>query len=167
MVLEGEISPIFGLTLLELAELVTIATIVSGIAAAIGVILSTITIIRSRLENIHQNKVSSANLILELLEPWRKEEFQKFLAEVADPKITTYDEVKLEKFLNQLEDIATFWKDGTLTEIHVKEFFGSNLKNIQDDKFIQDYIKKWNDKNPKYYFVNLKKLIEKVKDWKI
>lgn len=152
---------------MELVDWVTIATIVSGFAAAIGIILSTTNIIKSRYENKHQEKVSSANLILDLLEPWRKADLQKLLNQIADPKITNYNEGELEKFLNQLEDIATFWKDGTLSEMHIKEFFGSNLKAVRDDKFIQEYIKKWNDKNPKYFFVNLIKLIEKVKDWKI
>jgi hypothetical protein len=165
--LEAEISLIFGLTLMELVELVAIATIISGGAAAIGIMLSTTNIIKSRYENNHQKKVSSATLILDLLKPWREEDVPKLLNEIADPNIAKYDEEKLEKLLNHLEDIATFWKDGTLSETHVKEFFGSNLKSIRGDKFIQDYIKKWNDKNPNYYFVNLKKLIKKVEDWKI
>lgn len=114
-----------------------------------------------------QSKVSSANLILELLKPWRTKDLQKLLNDILEPTIKKYDEKNLELFLNQLEDIATFWKDGTLNEIHVKEYFGSNLKSVKDDKFIQDYIKKWVDKNSDYYFVNLRELIKKVEKWKI
>lgn len=161
------IEAIFGIDVATLTEWVALSTVVSGIAAAIGIIFATYTIIKSRYENIHQNKVSSANLILDLLTPWRKEEFQKFIDEINNPQITNYDEGKLEKFLNQLEDIATFWKDGTLTDVHVKEFFGANLKAVRDDQFIRAYLKKWNDQNPKYYFVNLLQLIGKVEGWKI
>lgn len=161
------IEAIFGIDAATLTDWIAISTIASGIAAALGIMFSTYTIIKSRYENKHQNKVSSANLILDLLTPWRKEDFQKFIDQINDPNITQYDEGKLEKFLNQLEDIATFWKDGTLTDEHVKEFFGANLKAVRDDQFIRAFLKKWNDKNPKYYFVNLLKLIEKVKDWAI
>lgn len=162
--LEEQISPIFGLTLLELVEHIAAAgigiAIVSSIFAMGALIVSAIQIKK-------QSKVSSANLILELVKPWRQKDFQKLLNEIANHDITKYDEGELEKLLNQLEDIATFWKDDTLSEIHVKEFFGSNLKTVRDDKFIQDFIKKWASKNSDYYFVNLRELIKKVKDWKI
>lgn len=155
--LEAEISRLSGLILVEAVE---IATIVLVIVAGLTLGITTWHIRK-------QSKVSSADLILELLKPWRKTDFQELLNEIVDPNITQYDEDKLEKFLNQLEDIATFWKDGTLSENHVKEFFGSNLKTVRDDKFIQSYIKKWTDKNSEYYFVNLRELINKVDDWKI
>jgi len=114
-----------------------------------------------------QSKVSSANLILDLLKPWRTKSLQQLLSQISDPNITKYDENKLEKFLNQFEDIATFWKDKTLDGDHIKEFFGSNLKMIHDDEFIQKYIEKWAKKNQDYYFVNLRKLLDKVEKWKI
>lgn len=162
--LEAEISTLFGLTLIELVEHVAIGAIsiaVTGLTIAIA------SLWVSSKQTANHSKISSANLILELLQPWRKDDFQQFLEQLHDPKITEYNEVKLEKFLNQLEDIAIFWKDKTLTEVHVKEFFGANLKTVRDDKFIQNYMKPWIEKNPDYYFVNLTKLIEKVKEWKI
>ena len=114
-----------------------------------------------------QSQISSANLILDLLKPWRTEGFKQFLGQLADPKVSHYDTNKLEEFLNQLEDIAIFWKDGTLSENHVKEFFGANLKTVHNDKFVQDYMKKWIDKNPDYYFVNLVSLLKKSEEWEI
>lgn len=135
--------------------------------ALTGIITAGITAFALWVQIHKQSKVSSANLILELLKPWRDPEFQNFLNRITQQDITEKDVDGIEKFLNQLEDIATFWKDGTLSEIHVKEFFGSNLKTVSENQYFQDYIRYWNDKNPKYYFVNLKKLIMKVDEWKI
>jgi len=132
-----------------------------------SIIIAGITALALWIQIHKQSKVSSANLILELLKPWRKEPFQKLLNEISDPNVTQYNEHELEKLLNQLEDIAIFWKDGTLSEKHVKEYFGSNFKGVRDDKFIQSYIKKWTDKNFDYYFVNLREVIKKVEKWKI
>jgi len=153
--LEAEISKHSGLFLVEAVEIAVI--IASGIAA-LGLI---VTMFRAD----KQSKIDSASLILELLQPWRKPDFQQLLHQMVDPKTTEYDESKLEQFLNHLESIAIFRKDKTLTENHVKEFFGENLKIVRDDKFIQAYMKKYIDKNPKYFFVNLTELIEKVEEW--
>lgn len=165
MILETTLSPFFGLTLLELVEyaiLIGIGIATTGIMIAMG------TLILNLLQIKKQFKVSSANLILELNKPWRNNiDFKLFLAKISDPNVTEYDETKVEEFLNQLEDIAIFWKDKTLTENHVKEFFGANLKTTRDDKFIQLYMKKWTDKNSDYYFVNLVKLLKKVKKWNL
>lgn len=121
----------------------------------------------SAIQTKKQAKVASANLILELLKPWRNESFKQLLEAISVPMVTKYDETKLEEFLNQLENIAIFWKDGTLEETHVKEFFGVNLKSVRDDEFIQSYMKKWVDKQPDYYFVNLRELTKKLDEWKI
>jgi len=158
MFLEAEISRFTGLFFMVIIEIV----------AGIGIGIATISLIVTAIHSKKQTKVSSASLILELLKPWRdNEDFKHLLSQISDPNTRDYDEKEIEEFLNHLEDIATLWKDGTLTENHIKEFFGSNLKSIRDDSFIQNYIKKWTDKNSDYYFVNLRKLIEKVNDWKI
>ncbi len=155
--LEAEISRFTGLVLVEAVE---IATIVASVIAATGLIVTGIIYWK-------QNKVSSATLVSDLLKPWGKQKFKLFLNQLADPKITKYDEKELEEFLNQLEIIATFWKDGTLTGNHVKELFGANVKTVRTDKFIKDYMKYWVDKNPKYFFANLTKLVKKSEEWNI
>ena len=165
--LEAEISPILGMTLLELVEWVAFATIAAGFAAAVGIGISIYNLITSSNESKKQGKVASANLVLELLKPWRQDEFQKLIDDIYDPTVTEYDERVMENFLNHFEDIAVLEKDGTLSTNHVKEFFGANLKAVRDDERIQSYIKKWTDKNSDYYFVNLRELIKKVDDWKI
>lgn len=150
----GEISQFTGLNLVEAVE----------IAVIIGIGIAGISLIVTAFKSNKESKISSAHLILSLLEPWRKDEFKNALADMHHGKHNPH---KVEELLNQLEDIATFWKDHTLDDTHVKEFFGENLKFVRDDKFIQDYMKKWVDKNPDYYFVNLRKLIKKIDEWKI
>ncbi len=156
-----EISPIFGLSLLELAEHAILIGI--GIALTASVIAMAGLIINT-IQTKRQTKVSSSNLILKLLEPWRKHEFITALSSMHNGK---NDTKQVEKFVNQMEDIAIFWKDKTITDNHAKEFFGANLKFIRDDEFIKNYLKTWIEKNPKYYFVNLTKLLKKVEKWKI
>lgn len=155
--LEAEISRLTGLMFVEIVE---IAVIVASGIAAIGLI---VTMFKSH----KQSKTDSALLILELLNPWGMKDFKQLLSQMADPNITKYDETKLEEFLNRLEIIAVFWKDKTLTETHVKEFFGANIKTVRDDKFIQAYMKKWTDINPNHFFVNIIELTKKVKKWGI
>ena len=155
------LSSILGFSLLELVEHVILIGI--GIALIASIISMTGLIINA----IHirkQSKVSSANLILNLLEPWRKNDFKNALSNM---RKGNYNTDKVEEFLNQMEDIAIFWKDGTLTDNHVKEFFGENLKFIRDDEFIKKYMNTWTDKNPDYFFVNLTTLLKKIEKWKI
>jgi len=83
--LEAEISTLFGLTLIELVEYVAIGAI--GIATA-GIIIAVGSLWVSAKQTANHSKISSANLILELLQPWRKEDFQQFLEQLHDPKIT-------------------------------------------------------------------------------
>jgi len=155
--LEAEISRLTGLILVEFVE---IAVIIATSIAAGGFLMTWKT-------RRKEAKIASAHLILELLKPWRNPDFQQLLHEMVDPNTTEYDEIKLEQFLNQLESVAIFWKDKTLTDTHVKEFFGENLKLVRDDKFIQDWMNEYIVKNPEYYFVNLTELVKKVKEWKL
>ena len=116
----------------------------------------------------HQTKVASADLVWKIWEPWRtNNELQKLLHDIADPNTPSYDIASLERLLNTMENIAVFLHDGTVLPAHVKEFFGANLKAIKEDQFILDYIEKWNEKNPNYYFVNLKKTFNLFDKWNI
>jgi len=137
------------------------------VIAISSIFIASITALALWIQIHKQSKVSSANLILELLKPWKTDKFKHLLSQLSDPNTKEYDEKEIEEFLNHFEDIATFWKDKTLNEDHIKEFFGSNLKMIHDDEFIQNYIQKWVEKNRDYFFVNLRKLLDKVEKWKI
>ena len=159
--MEPQLSPIFDFVLLELIESVAIA----GIIATAG-LASVIFFVNTR--NLNQaKKTDSANLILELLKPWRQDEFADIVSRLKDPKTKPCNEYEIMQFLNQMEDIAVFWKDKTLAESHVKEFFGDDIKIINENKSVEAYMKKWVDKNSNYYFVNIEKLVKKSHEWKI
>ena len=121
----------------------------------------------SAIQTKRQSQVSSANLILQLLKPWGTMPIKQLMGQIMDPKIEQYDEYIVEEYLNHLETISVFWKDKTITENHTKEFFGANLKLISNDKFLNEFLKKWIEKNPDYYFINLRELIKKVDEWKL
>lgn len=130
-----------------------------------GILLTTITVLWLQLNK--QSKVSSATLVLELLKPWRTKETQELFQKINNKTITSADEQEIGYLLNQLEDIAVLEKDKTLDSIHVKEFFGTDLKSIRDNDVIKEYIESYAKLNPDYYFVNLRNLLKKVDSWKI
>lgn len=122
---------------------------------------------RRKQESKKHTKIASAQLILRLREPWHKPEFKQLLREIQRNTVIKNNEHGVEEFLNQMEDIAVFWKDGVLTDQHVKEMFGANLKNILNNEHIYRKLKKCNNENPQYTFVNLLALLEKVKSWNV
>ena len=156
-----EISPIFGLTLLELTEFLNIVAGVGSIIIA-GAIICV---------HWHQHRLqiksNSADLITRIREDWsmsRNPEFGKFLQKLAKGIVTANDPM-IPPFIRVLEKVAIFWEEGTLTKNHVKEFFGANLKHIVDNKPVHDYLKdRWAEK-PHPHFTNLKKLLDKSKTW--
>ena len=112
-----------------------------------------------------QQKIDSAVLIGKLYEPWRKnDEFGKLLLDINDDKIKEYDDYKIERFLNTMDRIATFWADGTLMDLHVKSLFNANLKSIRTDQYIIECMEKLRRDN-KDTFSYLVKLLEKSKEW--
>ena len=114
-----------------------------------------------------QNKIASANLIMHLHEPWRKnEDFKKFLRDMNDDKITEYEKRDVGTLLNKFDEIAAFWADGTLHDEHIKQYFGPNLRKIQSDECIQKIMKDSIKKDPKNRYVNLQKMLLVFKDYR-
>ena len=176
-----EISPIFGLNLLELIEWIMIATPIAIIISAIvtGVfsyrsINQSKTQAKQSREQIDtqlklQNNIASAQLVWSILEYWREEKhdgFTNFLMRLHRSEIKEDDRV-IGVVLGIFEDIAIWWKEGTLTDNHVKEFFGNPLVDIRDNKIMQERITKSSKKNPDFIFVNLRALLEETLKWKI
>lgn len=157
-----DISPVFGLTLIELIEDAVI-TVFVGIAAAV------IVSVMSHLDNKKQvklhAKVESARLARELHSSWRNNaEFQSILAKVNNPDITAYPEDEAYPFLDKFEDIATFWDDDILQDKHVRSLFGANLKKIRKDDHLLLYITMAQQENPRT-FIYLQKLLKKSEEW--
>ena len=121
---------------------------------------------RAKQESEKHTKIASAQLILRLKKPWHEPKFKAFLQKMQN-KSPDLNKLEVEEFLNQMEDIAAFWKDGVLTDEHVKEMFGANLKGILENKFVRKELERWNKQKPDYTFVNLMKLLEKSESWKL
>lgn len=150
-----DISPIVGLTLIELVELDTL--ILLGGSAAIAAIIG---VANWKLLN-QRKKVDSAKRIWELGSSWRNNpEFQEFLEKLMNPKVTKYTEEEMGPVLDRFEYIATFWKDKTIQGHHVESFFGENLRVMQKDQCIQEYIEKVRSENPEV-LADLVQLLEK------
>ena len=65
------------------------------------------------------------------------------------------------------EDIAVLWRGGTLTDTHVKEFFGSNIRDIRKSKIMQERIEEESKHNPDFILVNLRALLRKSEKWNV
>lgn len=115
-----------------------------------------------------QTKIDSAKISMDLLIPWRKNDtFTNFLEDISNSTIRPGNENMIRETLGQFENIAVLWKDGVLTENHVKEFFGANLKDIQANTVMMTYFYKIRNKNPNYFYVNLAELFKKYQSWDI
>ena len=111
------------------------------------------------------NKIASANLIMQLHEPWRKnDDFKKLLRQINDKNIVKYDEQAVSILLNKLDEIGTFWKDEVLSDKHIKEYFGTNLRKIKKDADIQKILAQ-KKKDDHHIYKNLDELLNKVDMW--
>ena len=116
-----------------------------------------------------QNKIASAQLAWKILEYWREkkhERFTDFLEKLHRSEINKNDSI-IPVTLTIFEDIAVLWREGTLTDNHVKEFFGNPLRDIRESRIMQDRIKKESEYNPDFILVNLRALLLETVKWKI
>ena len=120
---------------MELIEIVAIATVISGISAAIGII---ITAIKTK----KQVKIDSANLSLELIKRVREKDFADIVDKIFDGKSRECNQITLERLLNHFDMIAKFHEDGLLDLEHVKQIYGGLINKIKNDSHIQIILKK-------------------------
>ena len=123
----------------------------------------------SRRQHILQVKITSVQLVLHFLEYWKDakhEEFQEALKRIHESKIKKDDHAIL-PVLTIFEDIAILWHEKTLTDNHVKEFFGNPLRDIRDNEIMQDRIKKESKSESDFILVNLRALLRETVKWKI
>lgn len=147
---------------MENIDLVIVTSILGPIA--IGIVALVIYGLRQK----KQTKIDSARLSMELLRPWKNSPaFIDFLRRVRSSQINNNDEVLIRRTLVLFEEIAILWKEGTLTENHVKEFFGADIKDIENNDLMTEYFKELRKENPNYYYVNLAKLFKASKKWDI
>lgn len=166
-----EISPIFGLSLLELVEFFTILTPIAILAAAAVTggfswysIRQSKKQIAKQLET--QNKIASANLVRNLLKAWRVDsQFTNMLGKLDDSNTQFNDEDEVHGMLTEFEDIAVFWNDKLLDDTHVREFFGRGIVQINANESIKNILKSYHDEDPANNYNNLMKLIKHSECW--
>ena len=66
------------------------------------------------------------------------------------------------RFLGALEEVAIFWKEGTIIDNHIKEFFGTELKAISKNEPV---IRRLEEKRKEGVYANLWELYKKPEIW--
>ena len=151
-----EISPIFGLTFMGIMEILTMLAGFGSIVVAAAILYT----------HRGQKKIASANLVYKYKGAWRTDkDFTDFLDKIKDPDV----EVDLKNdpvysTIDHFEDIAILWHEKVLDFNQVKEFFGTDLANINHNASMKRVIDELHQKNIKQYYVHLKDLLEKI-DW--
>jgi len=151
--LEAQLSPIFGLTFMELFEP----------ALILGIAIGGSTVFLAWRQQIIQKKTTSVTVSLEMLKRLQEKDFRdtvEFLASGNIPYDNWNKDIEIEKLLTHFEDMGLFKEEGVLTAKHIKQMHGYTLGLIKENLDAQRIIKIWNDKKPEYYFIFVKKLLE-------
>ena len=156
-----EISPIFGLSLLELVEYAVIGALIVSIVTLIVVGYD------NRRRHELQVKSTSAQLALKLLEEWCGiNTFTKLIFKLSKPNMQFKDEKDGVFFvLTKFEKIAILRRDKLLTKTHVQEFFGMDLVRIRANESIMKILDEYHNENEDHNYNNLKELLDDSKEW--
>ena len=158
MVMPTDISPIFGLTLLELAETAVITGALIGIAGS-GIVAGVVLLV-NWLNLRHQQKISSINVSLKMLEYWEEQRHKVFstMVELVHNHEVEENNPHIRPYLGIWEDIAVLCNNKTIQEAHVREFFVADLRNMREDGVVYGYLEK---KHTDTIYNNLWNLMEK------
>ena len=153
-ILEGYISRIFGLTLLELIEPALILSVVIGGTA----------LYFAWKQQQFQKKITSVNISMEMLKRFREDDFRttvRFLktGKTSDDKWDK--DTELLKIMNHFEEMGLFEKEGMLDMDHIKQLHGHVLNLIKNNEHSKMLFNEWRIKDPDFYFIHLAKLLEK------
>ena len=151
--LEAEISNIFALNLVSLAE----------IAVIFGIITAGVTALFLGLQIKKQSKTTSADISLRMIETIRRDEFREILSKISEGKSNKLSENDIFRVLNHYEYLAEFEKDGVLDFDHVLHQHGRNIKMLHDDQRVKSIFDKSRIENPEYNYTNLDNLFIKIK----
>ena len=150
--LEAEISKIFALNLVSLAE----------IAVIFGIITAGVTAFFLGLQIKKQSKTTSADISLRMIETVRRKEFRNDLSKIIEGKSNELTEKEIYRILNHYEYLAEFEKDGVLVFDHVLHQHGRNIKMLYDDQRVKSIFDKSRKENPEYNYTNLDNLFIKI-----
>ena len=136
-----EIRPIFGLTLVGMAEWIAIAItgsiIVTG-GFSLWSILQSRAHVSKQLEA--QNKINSARLLLELREQL-KHDFGDITYKLYYGHLSKHDDAKLERYLDHLDMMAVYLEDGLLQKTHVSKMHRELFLRVKEDEYTQEFMK--------------------------
>lgn len=153
-----EISPIFGLSLLAIMEILTISAGFGSFVVAFFI---------WRTQNGQKN-IASANLALKLLKNWNGDSvFTRMILKLEKPNAVFTEKDDVDFVLATFEDIATLWKSKTLTKTHVREFFGRDIVRINANESIMKILNKYHKEDPIHNYNNLKRLLDDSKKWEM
>ena len=139
-----DISPILGLNVLEVLEMIAIGTSIA-LPVAIGISIWVNFKMARRQESRYndqiekQAKIDSARLLIELREQMKRD-FKGVTDKLYDGKSSECDDVELERYLNHLDMIATYHEDGMLEYKHIKEVLGGLFRRVETDGYMQDFM---------------------------
>ena len=146
-----EISPIFGLTLLEHLDLLGVAGLLTAGFTAIFLYVST----------TRKSKIESANISLKLLQMGREDKYRKTFEKIRNAE--TLEEQEIKDLLRYYEYVAEFFKDRVLSYDHVLHIHGKNLKLMYENDEIRKIFDKAIQKS-NYSYVNLHNLFLRIDD---
>ena len=113
-----------------------------------------------------QNKIASANLVIKYLKHWEEDVFfgqMTFKMEKTDTEFA--DEGDVHYMLATFEDISVLWKDGILTDTHIRNFFGRDIVRIGANKSIMKILNEYHEKDTVHNYNNLVELIKNSENW--
>ena len=154
-----DISPVFGMSLMVLIGTDTVVALVASGMVAVAIYIANWRLLKQ------QKKMDSAKLSAEKFEPWKKvkdPEFAAFADKMQAGKVDKGDHPMIRRFLDALEEVAILWNDDMITDKHVKEFFGPELRAIFRNPPAHELLK---ENHKKCAYDNLCELLEKVKKW--
>ena len=145
-----EISPIFGLSLLELLEVATIAIPFAIAGSAIGTGFFSYRSIQQSKKQLtaqleRQSKIDSARLLTDLREHLKRQGFAGITYKLYKGWLDDDDDELVERYLNHLDMIAVYWEDGLLEKRHIKEVLGGLFLKVKKDDYIQNAMKERKD----------------------
>jgi len=154
-VLEEEISPILGLTFMEIVEAVAIIGTVIGISTTIITVQ----------QHLSQKKATSVTVSMSLLKRFEDKDFRDvsdFLALGKIPHDGWDRDNELLKLMNYFEDMGLYSDEGVLKIKHIIQMHRDTLRLIKENEHTQKLLKEHREKDPDFYYIFLTKLLKKV-----
>ena len=144
------------MTLIEI-----LGSIIVAIAIAMSIIVNIYLSLRYQRK---QTKVDAARLALDMQKRFMEQDFRetvKFLKTGVEPSEWDKDK-EIRKMMNYFEYMGMFEKDGVLEWKYIESIHGHVLKMLKTDFDSKRLLDKWVKKDPKFYFVYIKNMFDKI-----